>query len=70
MESRNLSGRDILYSTPGQERDEILEAGCSRVTAREETETWTKLETVHNVHIIIKDADYRHPFKHLFVKNT
>ena len=44
----NLKG-----STPGQERDEILKAGCSRVIPQEETETWTQLETVHEGTLVL-----------------
>ena len=36
----------MLYSTPGQERDDILEAGCSRSMSQEDIDTWAQSETV------------------------
>ena len=44
---RNLSDRDILYSTPAQKRDEILDPVCNIVMPRQEAETWTQSNTVH-----------------------
>ena len=58
--SRKLVYRDILYSTPGQEKDETLKAGCSRVMPREEAVTWTQSETVHEDTIVLKEAEYMH----------
>ena len=51
-------GQEILrkghtYSIPGQRRGDSLEAGCSRVMSREENETWTQSETVHEDTIVI-----------------